>query len=95
LSGTARAVDCTRPVVSDLKRRPYSILPSNERFSHQQPAVTTDRDEIAQAWQDARASGLRTSDGPVTPTTVTTTWNRPMIALGVVVLLWVIAAQLF
>ena len=75
--------------VSDLKSRPHSILPSNERFSHQ-PAVTTGRDEIAQAWQDARAAGLRSSDG-----TVTTTWNRPMIALGVVVLLWVIAAQLF
>jgi hypothetical protein len=76
--------------VSDLKSRPYSILPSNERFSHQQPAVTTGRDEIAQAWQDARAAGLRSSGE-----TVTTTWNRPLIALGVVVLLWVIAAQLF
>jgi hypothetical protein len=81
--------------VSDLKSRPYSILPSNERFSHQQPAVTTGRDEIAQAWQDARAAGLRSSDGPVARATVTTTWNRPVIALGVVVLLWVIAAQLF
>lgn len=74
--------------VSDLKSRPHSILPSNERLN--QPAVTTGRDEIAQAWQDARAAGLRSSDG-----TVTTTWNRPMIALGVAALLWVIAAQLF
>ena len=86
--------------VSDLKSRPHSISPSNERFSHPQPAVTTGRDEIAQAWQDARAAGLRSSDGSettttVTPATVSTTWNRPMIALGVVVLLWVVAAQLF
>jgi hypothetical protein len=86
--------------VSDLKSRPHSISPSNERFSHPQPAVTTGRDEIAQAWQDARAAGLRSSDGTettttVTPATVSTTWNRPMIALGVVVLLWVVAAQLF
>ena len=85
--------------VSDLKSRPYSILPSIERFSHQ-PAVSSGRDEIAKAWQDARAAGLRSADGTVTPTTVTpttvtTTWNRPMVAIGVVVLLWVIAAQLF
>ena len=72
---------------SDLKSRPYSNLPTNERFIHQQPPVITRRDEIAQAWQDARAAGHRSSDG-----TVTTTWNRPMISLGVVVLLWVIAA---
>jgi hypothetical protein len=52
--------------------------------------VTTGRDEIAQAWQDARAAGVRSSGE-----TVTTTWNRPLIALGVVVFLWVIAAQLF
>ncbi|SDK90934.1 PH domain-containing protein [Arthrobacter sp. ov407] len=73
--------------VSDLKSRPYSVLPSNERFS--QPTVTTGRDEIAQAWQDARVAGLRSSDG-----TVTTTWNGPMIVVGVVVLLWVIVAAL-
>ncbi|WP_091563823.1 hypothetical protein [Arthrobacter sp. ok362] len=75
--------------VSDLKSRPYSMLPSNERFNHQ-PTVSTGRDEIAKAWQEARTAGLRSSDG-----TVTSTWNRPMIALGVVVLLWVTAAQLF
>ncbi len=86
--------------VRDLKSRPFSISPSNERFSHQRPAVTTGRDEIAQAWQDARSAGLGSSDATettttVTPPTVTSTWNRPMIALGVVVLLWVITAQLF
>ncbi len=53
------------------------------------PAMTTGRDEIAKAWQDARAAGLRPSDG-----TVTTAWNRPLIGVGVVVLLWVIAAAL-
>ena len=73
--------------VSGLLSRPHSILPSNERI--RQPVVTTGRDEIAEAWHDARAAGLRSSDGRVT-----TTWNRPMIAVGVVVLLWVIAAVL-
>ncbi|MEV5052113.1 hypothetical protein [Arthrobacter sp. LAR12-1-1.1] len=57
--------------------------------------MITGRDEIAQAWQDAHAAGLRSSEGTDTTTTVTTTWNRPMIALGVAALLWVIAAQLF
>lgn len=79
--------------VRDLKSRPYGISPSNERFSHQ-PTVSSGRDEIARAWQDARAAGIHSS-GPVTPTSIITTWNRPMIVLGVVILLWVLAAQLF
>jgi hypothetical protein len=73
--------------VSDLKSRPHSILPSNERV--RQPEKTTGRDEIAKAWQDARTAGLRSSGG-----TVTTSWNRPVIVLGVVELLWVLAAAL-
>ncbi|SKB90583.1 hypothetical protein SAMN05660473_02971 [Arthrobacter sp. 49Tsu3.1M3] len=63
------------------------MFPGNERI--RQPEVATGRDRIAQAWHDARAAGLPPSGG-----TVSTTWNRPIIALGVVVLLWVIAAVL-
>ncbi|RKR29952.1 hypothetical protein [Arthrobacter oryzae] len=74
--------------VSDLKSRPFSILPGNERISHQ-PAVATGRDQIAKAWQDAGTAGLRPSAG-----TVTATWNLPMIAVGTLALLWVIAAAL-
>lgn len=73
--------------VSDLKSRPHSMLPGNERI--RQPEVVTGRDRIAQAWHDARAAGLHSSGG-----TVTTTWNRPVLATGVAALLWVIAAVL-
>jgi hypothetical protein len=52
--------------------------------------VTTGRDEIAEAWHDARAAGLHSSGGMVT-----TTWNRPLMAVGIAALLWVIAAVLF
>jgi hypothetical protein len=64
------------------------MLPSNERIG--QPEVTTGRDEIAEAWHDARAAGLHSSGGMVT-----TTWNRPLMAVGIAALLWVIAAVLF
>ncbi|PVZ54044.1 hypothetical protein [Arthrobacter sp. H-02-3] len=74
-------------LVSDLKSRPHSILPHNERI--RQPEVATGRDEIAKAWQDARTSGLQSSDG-----TVKSKWNRPMIAVGAFALLWVIAVAL-
>lgn len=74
--------------VSDLKSRPHSMLPSNERI--RQPEVTAGRDEFAKAWHDARAAGLHSSGG-----TVTTTWNRSLIAVGIAALLWVVAAVLF
>jgi hypothetical protein len=74
--------------VSDLKSRPQGMLPSNERI-RQPEVVTTGRDEIAKAWHDARAAGLAPSNG-----TVTSTWNRPVIVLGVVAVLWVLAALL-
>jgi hypothetical protein len=64
------------------------MLPSNERI-RQPEVVTTGRDEIAKAWHDARAAGLAPSNG-----TVTSTWNRPVIVLGVVAVLWVLAALL-
>ena len=73
--------------VRDLKSRPLSMLPSNERI--RQPEVTTGRDEIAKAWHDARDAGLHFSGG-----TVTTTWNRPLIAAGIAAVLWVIVAVL-
>ena len=40
--------------VSDLKSRPHSILPGNERIS--QKETKTGRDAIVAAWQDARGS---------------------------------------
>ena len=57
----------------------------NGLSDHQIPFDTVEDIEV----RYARAAGLRSSDGRVT-----TTWNRPMIAVGVVVLLWVIAAVL-
>jgi hypothetical protein len=73
--------------VRDLKTRPYSMLPSNERIS--QPETTTGRDAIVAAWQDAR-SAVHTSANNV----VVSTWNRPMIIVGAFAILAVVAAAL-
>lgn len=43
--------------VSDLKSRPHSILPSNERIS--QKEKKTGRDAIVAAWQDARTTAAK------------------------------------
>ncbi|MGY3320896.1 hypothetical protein [Arthrobacter sp. TE12232] len=59
------------------------------RSASGRPVVATGRDEIAKAWQDARTSGLQSSDG-----TVKSKWNRPMIAVGAFALLWVMAVAL-
>lgn len=70
----------------NLKSRPYTMLPSNERFS--QPETETGRDAIVAAWQDAR-SAVFTSTSEV----VVSTWNGPVIVVGVLVILsWIAAA---
>lgn len=71
--------------LSDLKSRPYTILPSNERIS--QPEAKTGRDAIVAAWQNARHAGItRGQDG------VTSAWNMPAVAVGVLAVLAVVAA---
>ncbi|MET1020732.1 MAG: hypothetical protein ABWX69_00855 [Arthrobacter sp.] len=67
--------------VSDLKSRPFSALPGNERIS--QNETKTGRDAIAAAWQDARASSAASHGG-----TVTSSWNLPAIIVGVFAVLW-------
>ncbi|MFE5839446.1 hypothetical protein [Arthrobacter sp. NPDC056493] len=74
--------------VSDLKSRPYTILPSNERIS--QPETVTGRDAIVAAWHNARYAGItRGPDG------VTSSWNIPAIAVGVLAVLSVVVAACF
>jgi hypothetical protein len=74
--------------LSDLKSRPYTILPSNERIS--QPEAKTGRDAVVAVWHRARSSGITPShDG------VTSTWNRPAIAIGVLATLAVVVAASF
>ena len=62
--------------VSDLKSRPHSILPGNERISRNE--AKTGRDAIVAAWQDARIAGQASPAGAVS-----SSWNRPAIIDGV------------
>ena len=71
--------------VSDLKSRPFSSLPSDERIS--QPGTKTGRDAIVAAWHDARFSGAASADGDVV-----STWNLPTIIVGAFAILSVIIA---
>lgn len=73
--------------VRDLKSRPYTMLPSNERIS--QPETKTGRDPIVAAWQDARSGGLTS-----TREVVVSKWNWAVIVVGVLAVLSVIAAAL-
>ena len=73
--------------VSDLKSRPHSIFPSNERIS--QPETRTGRDAIVLAWQDARSAGLDSSQGAVA-----SSWNGQAIIVGVLAILSVIIPEL-
>lgn len=67
--------------VSDLKSRPHSALPGNERIS--QKETKTGRDAIVAAWQDARAAGLTGRAG-----VVSSKWNRPAVIVGIIAVLW-------
>jgi hypothetical protein len=74
--------------LSDLKSRPYTILPSNERIS--QSEAKTGRDAIVAAWHNARYAGVtRDQDG------VTSTWSMPAVAVGVLAVLAVVVSILF
>lgn len=71
----------------DVNSRPFSMLPSNERIS--QPETRTGRDAIVAAWQDARSAGLTS-----THEVVVSKWNAPVIVVGLLAILSVIAAAL-
>ena len=73
--------------VSDLKSRPHSILPGNERIS--QKETKTGRDAIVAAWQNARTAGLAGPAG-----TVSSSWNRPAIIVGIIAAGWAILRAL-
>jgi hypothetical protein len=73
--------------LSDLKSRPHSILPGNERIS--QKETETGRNAIVAAWQEARTAGLS-----ATPGTVSSSWNRPAVIAGTIAAVWVILAEL-
>lgn len=71
----------------NLKSRPFAALPSNERIS--QPETRTGRDAIVAAWQDARSAGYTS-----THEVVVSTWNAPVIVVGLLAILSVIASAL-
>ena len=71
--------------VSDLKSRPFSSIPSNERIS--QPETKTGRDTIVAAWHDARFSGAASAEGDVL-----SAWNMPTVVVGAVAVLSLIVA---
>jgi hypothetical protein len=74
--------------LSDLKSRPYSILPGNERIS--QPEAKTGRDVVVAAWHNARVGGITSAQ-----VSVTSTWNKPAIAVGVLAVLAVVITASF
>ena len=59
----------------ELKSRPFTVLPSNERIS--QPEARTGRDDIVAAWQQARSAGGTAPGGAVA-----STWSAPVIVVG-------------
>ncbi|MGN7253162.1 hypothetical protein [Arthrobacter sp. SAFR-014] len=69
--------------LSDLKSRPYSILPSNERIS--EPEAKTGQDAVVAAWHHARSGGIACARD-----SVTSTWNKPVIAVGILSVLAVV-----
>lgn len=71
----------------DLKSRPFTMLPSNERIS--QPQTRTGRDAIVAAWQEARSAGFTS-----THEVVVSKWNAPVIVVGLLAILSVIGAAL-
>lgn len=71
----------------DLKSRPFTVLPSNERVS--QPETRTGRDAIVAAWQQARTAGVTR-----TPEAVASKWNAPVIVAGLLAIGLVIATAL-
>jgi hypothetical protein len=85
--GTPSAAASGYPNAVNLRNLPLNVLPDNQRMS--QPVAVGGRDEIAKAWQEARASGFPSSQG-----SVTSTWNRTTIAIGILTVLWAVTATL-
>lgn len=85
--GTPSAAASGYPNAINLRNLPLNVLPDNQRMS--QPVAVGGRDEIAKAWQEARASGFPSSQG-----SVTSKWNRPTIAIGILTVLWAVTATL-
>ena len=69
--------------VSDLKSRPHSILPGNERIS--QKETKTGRDAIVAAWQNARTTATKGPTGAVI-----SSWHLPTVIVGGVAVAWAI-----
>ena len=69
--------------VRDVRSRPFSSLPSNERIS--QPGTKTGRDAIVAAWHDVRFTGSTSAGGDVD-----SSWNTPTIVVGIVAVVWAV-----
>ena len=71
----------------NLKSRPFTALPSNERFI--QPEMRSERDDIVAAWHAVQAAGL-----PSTQQAVVSKWNAPAIVAGLLAVVAVLATAL-
>lgn len=69
--------------VSDLKSRPHSILPGNERIS--QKETRTGRDAIVAAWRDARPTATSQPAAAVI-----SSWHLPTVITGIVAVAWAV-----
>ncbi|MGO4856885.1 hypothetical protein [Arthrobacter sp. 2MCAF14] len=85
--GTPSAAASGYQNASNLRNLPFNVLPDNQRMS--QPAAVGGRDEIAKAWQDARALGFPSSEG-----SIMSQWDRPTIAIGILTVLWAVTITL-
>jgi hypothetical protein len=85
--GTPSAAASGYVNATNLRNLPLNVLPDNQRM--RQPVAVGGRDEIAQAWQDARALGFHSSEGRAI-----SKWNRTTLAIGILTILWAVAATL-
>lgn len=69
--------------VTDLKSRPHSVLPGNERISRRE--TKTGRDAIVAAWQDARTSAIKGPAGAVV-----SSWHLPTVIVGGIAVAWAV-----
>lgn len=77
----------------DWKQRPYGMLPGNERMGQSQPAPG--RDAIVAVWQEARqADGNGAAAWRPADPAVVSTWNFPMVVLGLLVAGWCLVSVL-
>lgn len=85
--GTPSAAVSGYPNAIDLRNLPLNALPDDQRL--RQPVAVGGRDEIAKAWQDARAVGFPSTEGRVI-----SKWHRPAIVIGILTILWAVTATL-